>query len=135
MQDNAWHRGKTMMDPIQEEQREQQMHCWTEVGQGGNRAQELGGSSLCIKRDNTLPCRATDVAGEKNGQALRENGDGQDSLLPSFMPLEQLQSSKRLRCFFYFFFLFDLSYSMRSNEGGIETLLSLVHVFTDDRAV
>lgn len=46
VQDNAWHRGKPMMDPIQQEPREEQMQCWTEVGQGGNRAQELGGPSL-----------------------------------------------------------------------------------------
>lgn len=46
-QDNALHRGKPMMDPIQQEQRKRQMQWWTEVGQGGNRTQELGGPSLC----------------------------------------------------------------------------------------
>lgn len=46
MRDNAWHRGKPMMDPVQQEQREEQMQRWTQVGQEGNRALELGGPSL-----------------------------------------------------------------------------------------
>lgn len=71
------------------------------------------------------------MAGEKNGRALRGNRDDQDFLsFPLAFRAAAAIQEIMLFLFFLFFFLpyFNLSYSMRSNERGIETLQSLVHV-------
>lgn len=54
--------------------------------------------SLRARKNNTSPRRAANVAGEKNGRALRENKDNQGFLsffLPSFSFREQLWLARR----------------------------------------